>query len=71
MNKKGNPISYCCKRKLYKDGLLVKELERKFFENEYDLMDYYNYQIPNAHEKIEACVYIDSNQRTLAEKCEK
>lgn len=70
MNNK-NVIIYCCKRKLYKDGLLIKEIERKLFNSECELMDYYNYQIPDAHEKIEACVYVDCNQKTLAEKGEK
>lgn len=64
-------IIYCCKIKCYQNGFLVKERERKYFDSEWKLMEYYNYQIPNAHEKIEACVYVDCNQKTLAEKGEK
>ena len=63
--------TYTVKTKKWKNGLLIKILDKKLFKNLSSAEKYYEQQELGKHITIELSVYSDGNERTLKNKGDK
>ena len=63
--------TYAVKTKKWKNGLLIKILDKKLFKNLESAEKYYEKQELGKHITVELSVYMDGNERILKNKGEK
>ena len=63
--------TWSVKIKKWKNGLLIKVLDKKLFKDKKDAEKYYEQQELGKHTTVELSVYLDGNERTLKNKGEK
>ena len=63
--------TYAVKTKKWKNGLLIKILDKKLFKNLESAEKYYEQQELGKHITVELSLYLDGNERTLKNKGEK
>ena len=63
--------TWAVKTKKWKNGLLIKVLDKKLFKDKKEAEKYYEQQELGKHITVELSVYLDGNERTLKNKGEK
>ena len=63
--------TWAVKIKEWKNGLLIKVLDKKLFKNQKEAEQYYNQQKSKECVTVELSVYFDGNERNLKNKGEK
>ena len=63
--------TYAVKTKKWKNGLLIKVLDKKLFKDKKDAEKYYDQQELGKHITVELSLYSDGNERNLKNKGEK
>ena len=63
--------TYAVKTKKWKNGLLIKILDKKLFKNLESAEKYYEQQELGKHITVELSLYLDGNERSLKNKGEK
>ena len=63
--------TWAVKVKKWKNGLLIKVLDKKLFKDKKEAEKYYEQQELGKHITIELSVYLDGNERTIKLKGEK
>ena len=63
--------TWAVKIKEWKNGLLVKVLDKKLFKDKKDAEKYYEQQELGKHITVELSLYLDGNERSLKNKGEK
>ena len=63
--------TWAVKIKKWKNGLLIKVLDKKLFKDKKEAEKYYEQQESGKHITIELSVYSDGNERTLKNKGDK
>lgn len=63
--------TYAVKIKEWKNGLLVKVLDKKLFKNQKEAEQYYNQQKLKECVTVELSIYLDGNERILKTKGDK
>ena len=63
--------TYAVKTKKWKNGLLIKVLDKKLFKNLESAEKYYEQQELGKHITVELSLYLDGNERSLKNKGER
>ena len=63
--------TYAVKTKKWKNGLLIKVLDKKLFKDKKEAEKYYDQQELGKHITVELSLYSDGNERNLKNKGEK
>ena len=63
--------TYAVKTKKWKNGLLIKVLDKKLFKNLESAEKYYEQQELGKHITVELSLYLDGSERILKNKVEK
>ena len=69
--KMSNGKTYAVKTKKWKNGLLIKVLDKKLFKDKKEAEKYYEQQELGKHITVELSLYSDGNERTLKNKGDK
>ena len=63
--------TYAVKTKKWKNGFLIKVLDKKLFKDKKEAEKYYEQQELEKHITVELSLYLDGNERTLKNKGDK
>ena len=63
--------TWAVKTKEWKNGFLVKVLDKKLFKNQKEAERYYNQQKLKECVTVELSIYLDGNERTIKSKGDK
>ena len=63
--------TWAVKTKKWKNGLLIKVLDKKLFKDKKEAEKYYEQQELGKHITVELSLYLDGNERILKNKGEK
>ena len=63
--------TYAVKTKKWKNGLIIKVLDKKLFKDKKDAEKYYEQQELGKHITVELSLYLDGNERSLKNKGDK
>ena len=63
--------TYAVKTKKWKNGFLIKVLDKKLFKDKKEAEKYYEQQELSKHITVELSLYLDGNERILKNKGEK
>ena len=63
--------TYTVKTKKWKNGLLIKVLDKKLFKDKKEAEKYYEQQESGKHITVELSLYLDGNERSLKNKGDK